>query len=80
MYGSLQPPPPAPLPCAGKKPWVKADPNFIGYTYKNWEAVQEAGTPGHVGLRKKAPARPSIAQVQNQMSSLGLAQPPPQQQ
>ena len=22
------------------KRWARADPNFVGYTYKNWEAVQ----------------------------------------
>ena len=34
---------------AGGRKWgaTKADPNFIGYTYKNWEAVHpEAGEPG----------------------------------
>jgi serine/threonine kinase 38 len=27
---------------AGSRKWIanKTDPNFIGYTYKNWEAVQ----------------------------------------
>ena len=24
----------------GMKRWARADPNFVGYTYKNWEAVQ----------------------------------------
>lgn len=24
----------------GIKRWARADPNFVGYTYKNWEAVQ----------------------------------------
>ena len=24
---------------SGGKRWARADPNFIGYTYKNWEAV-----------------------------------------
>lgn len=24
---------------SGSKRWARADPNFIGYTYKNWEAV-----------------------------------------
>jgi hypothetical protein len=27
---------------AGRK-WHVADPNFIGYTYKNWEAVHSGG-------------------------------------
>ena len=34
----------------GKRVAAKADPNFIGYTYKNWEAVQPAG--GERGGRK----------------------------
>lgn len=32
----------------GLKPWQRAaDPNFIGYTYKNWEAVQEMPLPSN---------------------------------
>jgi len=27
----------------GMKRWARADPNFVGYTYKNWEAVQPGG-------------------------------------
>ena len=30
---------PAPACGSGGKRWARADPNFIGYTYKNWEAV-----------------------------------------
>ena len=27
------------------KRWGRADPNFIGYTYKNWEAISSPGEP-----------------------------------
>ena len=33
---------------ARKSVAAKADPNFIGYTYKNWEAVQPEGSWGRV--------------------------------
>ena len=37
----------------GGRKWIaaKADPNFIGYTYKNWEAVQPEGSRGGVQTR-----------------------------
>ncbi len=35
---------------ANAKFLAKADPNFIGYTYKNWEAV----TPGDAGVGLRA--------------------------
>ena len=34
----------------GLKPWQRAaDPNFIGYTYKNWEAVPDVLSPSSLG-------------------------------
>ncbi|KAG2449010.1 hypothetical protein HYH02_005764 [Chlamydomonas schloesseri] len=54
--------------------WLaKADPNFIGYTYKSWEAV----TPGEQGLaalalKKKAANRPSLTQVQTNLQAMAL--------
>jgi len=33
----------APSPPAAGRKWHVADPNFIGYTYKNWEAVHSGG-------------------------------------
>eukprot|EP00246_Nothoceros_aenigmaticus_P005191 TRINITY_DN1707_c0_g1_i1.p1 TRINITY_DN1707_c0_g1~~TRINITY_DN1707_c0_g1_i1.p1 ORF type:complete len:101 (-),score=13.67 TRINITY_DN1707_c0_g1_i1:292-594(-) len=37
------------------------DVNFVGYTYKNFEIVQDAQVPGVAELRKKGkPKRPSI--------------------
>ena len=30
----------------GMKRWARADPNFVGYTYKNWEAVQPGAHDG----------------------------------
>ncbi|KAG6547605.1 hypothetical protein Mapa_011054 [Marchantia paleacea] len=46
-------------------PWRKMlsskDVNFVGYTYKNFEIVQDAHVPGVAELRKKGkPKRPSI--------------------
>ena len=41
---------------SGGKRWARADPNFIGYTYKNWEAV---GSPA--GARAPAAVRPECA-------------------
>ena len=68
-----------------RKPWAQADPNFIGYTYKNWEAVHVAaegqgGSKGVVALKKKAPARPSLQQVQSNLQAMGLTQQQQQQQ
>lgn len=67
-------------PSGGAKKWTKADPNFIGYTYKNWEAVHQAGSePGAsvagqvAALRRKAPARPSLHQLQSNMESMTIA-------
>uniref|UniRef100_A0A7S0R4E5 non-specific serine/threonine protein kinase n=1 Tax=Chlamydomonas leiostraca TaxID=1034604 RepID=A0A7S0R4E5_9CHLO len=56
------------------KAWqAKADPHFIGYTYKNWEAVQPSDAEvGQVVLRKKGAARPSLAAVQNNLQQMGL--------
>lgn len=31
---------------SGMKRWARADPNFVGYTYKNWEAVQPGAHDG----------------------------------
>ncbi|XP_024389748.1 uncharacterized protein [Physcomitrium patens] len=46
-------------------PWRKMlsskDVNFVGYTYKNFEIVQDANVPGIAELKKKGkPKRPSI--------------------
>ena len=37
---------PAGLNPSGMKRWARADPNFVGYTYKNWEAVQPGAHDG----------------------------------
>ncbi|GFH06815.1 uncharacterized protein HaLaN_01515, partial [Haematococcus lacustris] len=60
---------------SGPKPrQVKADPNFIGYTYKNWEAVQPSDADvGQVVLKKKAVSRPSLQAVQNSLQQLGVS-------
>lgn len=44
--------------CATSKPWAQAskDPNFVGYTYKNFEVVGGQ-------LKKKTPTRASLASV-----------------
>ena len=31
---------------SGMKRWTRADPTFVGYTYKNWEAVHPAANDG----------------------------------
>ncbi|GLC43365.1 hypothetical protein PLESTB_001335800 [Pleodorina starrii] len=56
----------------GNKWLAKADPNFIGYTYKNWEAVNPAGEEA-VQLKKKPITRPSLAQMQTNMQAMSLA-------
>lgn len=63
----------------GQKKWTKTDPNFIGYTYKNWEAVHPDSTGGtqqgsaQVQLKKKAAARPTLQQVQSNLQAMGLS-------
>ncbi|KAH7299576.1 hypothetical protein KP509_24G018800 [Ceratopteris richardii] len=52
-------------PTSKSGPWRKMlpskDVNFVGYTYKNFEIVQDAHIPGVAELRKKGkPKRPSI--------------------
>eukprot|EP00951_Prasinocladus_malaysianus_P028741 scaffold263215_cov39-Prasinocladus_malaysianus.AAC.5 len=42
--------------------WGKTDPNFVGYTYKNWEAVATDETQEVVKLGKKKSSRPSLSQ------------------
>jgi serine/threonine kinase 38 len=55
--------------------WAKTDMNFIGYTYKNWEAVAQDDDSGVVHLGKKKAARPSLSQVQSNFSSIGITHP-----
>ncbi|KAL2652275.1 hypothetical protein R1flu_020403 [Riccia fluitans] len=57
-------------------PWRKMlsskDVNFVGYTYKNFEIVQDAQVPGVAELRKKGkPKRPSIKSLFDQNSLNG---------
>ncbi|KAL3699564.1 hypothetical protein R1sor_017586 [Riccia sorocarpa] len=59
-------------------PWRKMlsskDVNFVGYTYKNFEIVQDAHVPGVAELRKKGkPKRPSIKSLfdQNNLNGNG---------
>ena len=33
---------------SGMKRWTRADPTFVGYTYKNWEAVHPAANDGEL--------------------------------
>jgi serine/threonine kinase 38 len=53
-------------PSSKSGPWRKMlssskDVNFVGYTYKNFEIVQDVQVPGVAELRKKGkPKRPSI--------------------
>lgn len=35
----------ASAPTGGSRRWARADPTFVGYTYKNWEAVGSSGKP-----------------------------------
>lgn len=50
-----------------------ADPHFIGYTYKNWEAVHpEDEAAGQVQLKKKTAQRPSLQQVQTNLRNMDL--------
>ncbi|CAG9466195.1 unnamed protein product [Pedinophyceae sp. YPF-701] len=46
------------------------DPNFIGYTYKNWEAVGAEG--GMQKMKKKTNARPTMAQMQENFETLQM--------
>lgn len=55
-------------PASKSGPWRKMlpskDVNFVGYTYKNFEIVQDANVPGVAELRKKGPPkRPSIMKI-----------------
>ncbi|GLI69965.1 hypothetical protein VaNZ11_014711 [Volvox africanus] len=58
----------------GNKWLAKADPNFIGYTYKNWEAVTPMREDA-VQLKKKAVTRPSLAQLQTNLQAMSLSGP-----
>jgi len=58
---------------SGKGRQAKADPNFIGYTYKNFEAVQPTEAEvGQVMLKKKAVARPSLHLAQQAFQNLAM--------
>ncbi|GFR39844.1 hypothetical protein Agub_g340 [Astrephomene gubernaculifera] len=61
----------------GSKWLAKADPHFIGYTYKNWEAVtpEDAGL-GALQLKKRPINRPSLNQVQNNLQTMTLEESP----
>ncbi|CAL5229889.1 g13304 [Coccomyxa viridis] len=53
---------------------LRADPNFIGYTYKNWEAVSPRQDEEHEGMMKlkpKAVSRPKLSDVQGAFASAG---------
>lgn len=50
----------------------KADPNFIGYTYKNWEAVHPSPGTGRMVLKKRTSNRPSLQQVQGSFQRVDL--------
>eukprot|EP00879_Flechtneria_rotunda_P010165 GHRR01010627.1.p1 GENE.GHRR01010627.1~~GHRR01010627.1.p1 ORF type:complete len:352 (+),score=113.37 GHRR01010627.1:3231-4286(+) len=71
-------------PGAALRKWNVADPHFIGYTYKNWEAVHSGGElpPGlaAVQLKKKTPARPTLQQLQSNLQAMGLSSEQQQQQ
>lgn len=62
---------------AAMRKWNVADPHFIGYTYKNWEAVHSGseGPPelAAVQLRKKTPARPTLQQLQSNLQAMGIS-------
>ncbi|VFR01530.1 unnamed protein product [Cuscuta campestris] len=61
-------------------PWRKMlpskDVNFMGYTYKNYEIVNESGAPGIAELKKKStkPKRPSIKTLFSEDSEAGSTQ------
>ncbi|KAF8061170.1 STK38L [Scenedesmus sp. PABB004] len=71
-------------PGAALRKWAVADPHFIGYTYKNWEAVHAAGGSaehgggasgtGAAALRRKPAGggRPSLAQLQSNLQAMGI--------
>ncbi|BDA44938.1 Serine/threonine-protein kinase tricorner [Coccomyxa sp. Obi] len=57
------------------KRWGRTDPNFIGYTYKNWEAVSPAGEnrdSGHMQLKPKTSTRPKLSDVQGTFAELDV--------
>ncbi|EIE21693.1 serine/threonine protein kinase 19 [Coccomyxa subellipsoidea C-169] len=57
------------------KRWGRADPNFIGYTYKNWEAVSSPGegqAQGHMQLKPKTSSRPKLSDVQGTFAELDM--------
>jgi len=62
-----------PLKGKGNRRWQKTDPNFIGYTYKNWEAVTTDEESGMMKLGRKKQSRPSLSQVQSNFSSIDIA-------
>uniref|UniRef100_A0A383V4A7 non-specific serine/threonine protein kinase n=1 Tax=Tetradesmus obliquus TaxID=3088 RepID=A0A383V4A7_TETOB len=61
-----------------------ADPHFIGYTYKNWEAVHSGGElPPELAaaqVKRKAPSRPSLQQLQSNLQAMGIGGEQQQQQ
>eukprot|EP00884_Botryococcus_braunii_P006452 jgi/Botrbrau1/15808/Bobra.4_1s0157.2 len=51
----------ATAPSSRSRRWARADPTFVGYTYKNWEAVGSSN--GEVKLKKPTSARPSLSSL-----------------
>jgi hypothetical protein len=69
---------------AAMRKWNVADPHFIGYTYKNWEAVHSGGELppelAAVQMKKKTPARPTLQQLQSNLQAMGIGSEAQQQQ
>jgi len=59
---------------AQRKWQAKADPTFIGYTYKNWEAVHPEHDVSAVQFKKKSASRPSLQQLQTNLQAMALGQ------
>ncbi|MEW5302968.1 MAG: hypothetical protein WDW36_005703 [Sanguina aurantia] len=57
---------------AGVKWLAKRDPNFIGYTYKAWDAVQpeDEGSSNAQRMKRASSSRPSISQMHDNMAAL----------
>ncbi len=56
----------------GRKARAAPDAHFIGYTYKNYEAVQRDESTGRLLLKKKTPARPALNDLAATMDSMSL--------
>jgi hypothetical protein len=69
---------------AAMRKWNVADPHFIGYTYKNWEAVHSGGELppelAAVQMKRKTPARPTLQQLQSNLQAMGIGSEAQQQQ